>query len=112
MLVADGVMDIKTMKQARITRERLFSALRGKGIKQLGEVKRLYMEAAGEFTCIREEQPTPGLSVLPDWDTDFLQTQTVYKETVVCCGCGYTAARKEPTCSHCGSDEWTSAVAA
>jgi uncharacterized membrane protein YcaP (DUF421 family) len=46
-LVKDGVMDLNTMKKVRMTRERLVSQLRQSNVKQLGEVKRLYMEANG-----------------------------------------------------------------
>jgi uncharacterized membrane protein YcaP (DUF421 family) len=112
ILVADGVMDTATMIKTRISRERLFSALRGEGIMHLGEVKRLYMEAAGDFTCIREEKPEPGLSVLPRWDKEFYQEQPVNERIVVCCGCGNRQQPGESTCTSCGTAEWSPAAVA
>lgn len=32
--------------------------------------KRLYMEANGRFTIIRQEKPLPGLFVIPKWDNE------------------------------------------
>jgi uncharacterized membrane protein YcaP (DUF421 family) len=68
ILVEDGVMKYDLMKKVRISRERLFAQLRGENIVHLGMVKRLYMEANGAFTIIQNEELTPGLMVLPDWD--------------------------------------------
>src|SRR5215212_1028991 len=45
LLVEDGVLKLDEMKKTRLTIERLFSQLRGQGIRHLGEVKRLYFEA-------------------------------------------------------------------
>lgn len=71
MLVKDSVLDLAMMKKVRISRERFVAQLRSKNIKQLGSVKRFYMEASGSFTLIQEENVKPGLSILPHWDKDF-----------------------------------------
>jgi uncharacterized membrane protein YcaP (DUF421 family) len=52
ILVDDAVIDLEVLKKVRISRERLMAELRGSGIKQLGSVKRFYMEASGFFTLI------------------------------------------------------------
>jgi uncharacterized membrane protein YcaP (DUF421 family) len=64
-LVNDSVMQIRQMQKTRITPERLFAQLRSEGIMHLGEVKRLYIEANGSFTLVKDDQPTAGLSILP-----------------------------------------------
>lgn len=113
VLVKDSVLDLKVMKKARMPRERLVAQLRSKSVKQLGSVKRFYMEASGSFTLIEEEEPKPGLSILPRWDKDYTDRFKKSKEIKVCQSCGFT--QKEPfdnksKCSNCGDVAWTEAV--
>jgi uncharacterized membrane protein YcaP (DUF421 family) len=113
VLVKDAVLDLEVMKEARMPRERLVAQLRSKSIKQLGSVKRFYMEAGGSFTLIEEEEPRPGLSILPRWDKDFQDRFKKHAEIKVCQSCGTT--QKEPfddktKCPHCGDNVWTEAV--
>ncbi|MGI4728120.1 MAG: DUF421 domain-containing protein [Janthinobacterium lividum] len=113
MLVKDAVMDLEVMRKARMPRERLVAQLRSESIKQLGSVKRFYMEASGSFTLIEEEKPQPGLSILPRWDKDFNARFKKHSEIKVCQTCGFT--QKEPfdnksKCPHCGDSAWTEAV--
>ena len=53
-LVNDGVLDIEQLKSTYITKGQLFAVLREQQIKHLGEVKRVYLEANGEFSLVRE----------------------------------------------------------
>ena len=113
MLVKDAVMDLEVMKKARLPRERLVAQLRSNNIKQLGSVKRFYMEASGSFTLIEEEKPKPGLSILPRWDTAFNDQFKKSEHVKVCVSCGTT--KNEPfdiqtKCPHCGDNIWTTAV--
>ncbi len=111
-LVSDAVMDLQNMRQTRITPERLFAELRSEGISQLGEVKRLYIEANGSFTLIKEKDPKPGLSVIPPWDHDFVNEQQKQPQQV-CKDCGHLRQDQEDAsgkCSNCGSEEWDEAV--
>lgn len=71
VLVRNGEMQLEDMKKVRISRERLFTQLRSKGLYHLGSVKYLLMEADGKFTLILNPDPRPGLSILPDWDHEF-----------------------------------------
>src|SRR5947209_3414361 len=50
VLANDGVFDMKKILQTRLTTERLFAQLRSEGVRHLGEVKRLYVEANGGFS--------------------------------------------------------------
>lgn len=114
VLVADSVMNLDRMKIVRISRERLVAQLRSNGVKQLGEVKRLYIEANGSFTLISEEQPHPGLSILPRWDEDFNKRFKKHEEVMVCQNCGKTQQMPfnlKATCPNCKECVWTNAVA-
>src|SRR5439155_22258210 len=66
ILVADGVLQLEQMKKTRISKERLIEQLRNEQVEHLGMVKRLYLEANGSFSLLKNEKPSPGLSILPD----------------------------------------------
>lgn len=113
MLVRDSVLDIKTMKKVRISRERLVAQLRSSGITHLGKVKRLYIEASGGFTIIMEENPKPGLSVLPRWDDDFNSRFKKSDTLLACQTCGTTLhkpSNEQVECPNCKDNSWVAAV--
>jgi uncharacterized membrane protein YcaP (DUF421 family) len=108
VVVKDGVLQMKDLKQTRLTVERLKQQLRSEGIRHLGEVDRLYFEAKGAFSMITASEPKPGLPVLPDFDEAFLREQ---KETpqMVCCTCGFTKQENtapDQACPNCGYNQW------
>jgi len=116
-LVQDSVIDFGVMKRVRVTRERLFSQLRSEKIFHLGAVKRVYMESNGGFTIIKNETPKPGLSVLPDWDVDFVKRKLKKTDTTICAVCGLEqpgggdpAKNGEGECENCGKNRWTKGV--
>jgi uncharacterized membrane protein YcaP (DUF421 family) len=106
ILVEDSVLQMKELAKTQITHERLVSHLRSKGIVHLGEVKRVYFEAGGFFTLIKNQdgEVKPGLRILPEWDRDFVEEQQLSVD-FVCSACGYTLDKtsKDP-CPHCGSN--------
>jgi uncharacterized membrane protein YcaP (DUF421 family) len=109
-LVKDGVLDLKEMERCRISRQQLFAQLRAKGIFNMGEVRRVYLEACGIFSTVKMHTPVPGLTTLPSADKTavLLLNQTDNK---VCSKCGKIS--HEPTlktCPACGVDNWTKAV--
>ena len=113
-LVENSVIQLEHMKSARITRELLFAQLRSGGLIHLGHVKRLYMEANGAFTLIEEPKPKPGLSVLPEWDADFINQQEKAPDQYVCYHCGNSQPSASPAnadiCINCGYSTWVSAL--
>ncbi|MBC8083778.1 MAG: DUF421 domain-containing protein [Hymenobacter sp.] len=112
-VVTDGVLQLADMEQAVLSRERLFAQLRGESLEHLGQVRRLYMEANGTFSLVEEEEPRPGLSLVPDWDEEFRQVQPVAPEVYACRSCGQLAAtQQQPTtaCPHCQASAWEPAV--
>jgi uncharacterized membrane protein YcaP (DUF421 family) len=116
MLVQDGVLRFDVMQRVRITRERLFAHLRSEKVIHLGAVRRVYMEAGGNFTVVSNEQEQPGLSILPDWDTDFQLKRQDATTITICRNCGIqkennvTFRKRNERCSNCNGEGWTQAV--
>ncbi len=111
-LIENSVIQLPGMTESTITRELLFAQLRSEGLIHLGHVKRLYLEANGEFTLIEEPEPKPGLSVLPEWDTDFIDQQEKAPDQNVCYHCGNPQPKSDQkeNCSNCGNDKWVPAL--
>jgi uncharacterized membrane protein YcaP (DUF421 family) len=111
-LVEDAVFCLSAMHHSKISKERLCAQLRSEQIKQLGEVKRLYLEANGEFSIRKEKSAKPGLSIVPDWDTELRNTQEKSERHHACINCGFTQGptQLESICKYCHGKEWTIAV--
>ncbi|QRR00313.1 DUF421 domain-containing protein [Dyadobacter sandarakinus] len=112
-LVSEGVLQLDCMLETRLTRERIFGQLRNDGIHHLGEVKRVYLEANGTFTIIRNSPAIPGLSVIPPWDEEFLKKKCRETGELVCHSCGTRRNEQEPkgdNCEVCGANDWMDAV--
>jgi uncharacterized membrane protein YcaP (DUF421 family) len=111
ILANEGVLDLKKMKGTRLTVERIFAQLRGEGIRHLGEVKRLYVEANGSFSLVREEKPDYGLAIIPDNDKEFLNAQQQSPERV-CRTCGHKKAKNPEgkVCNNCRDDKWVNGI--
>jgi hypothetical protein len=114
LLVADSIMDLETMKEVRLTRERLVAQLRASGVKQLGQVKRFYMEANGGFSLIEQNEAQPGLFIIPRWDNELYGRFTRSEKVMACENCGNTKekpfAPEKTVCNKCGCKVWTPAV--
>ncbi len=66
LLVKDGRIVAAGMRQEHLTRSELMEQLRLQGIAALGEIRRAYLEANGEFSIIRMDASTQGESTLKD----------------------------------------------
>lgn len=113
VLVEDGVLKLENMEKTRISRERLFAELRSAEKKQLGEVRRVYLEAAGHFSIIENPDPIPGLCVLPEWDESFIKRLSPIAGCYVCNRCGKLMIQNQSPgmkCELCGGDKWVQAV--
>jgi uncharacterized membrane protein YcaP (DUF421 family) len=112
-MVSEGVMQMKNMKGARLSRERLMEQLRSGGLLHLGQVKRLYIEASGSFTLIKADEPNPGLSIIPLWDSDFEWEQKHLPSQYVCNNCGNPGdkgSKPDQPCNNCDDNNWVQAV--
>jgi uncharacterized membrane protein YcaP (DUF421 family) len=115
VLVCDNHLDLRKMELTGITREITFSQLRGKGIRHLGEVKRLYFEAGGSFSLVKNkiEDIVPGLGILPEMDPEFREQAYESSDELVCDNCGLKPKAEDQTpsrCRECGHEGWAFAV--
>jgi uncharacterized membrane protein YcaP (DUF421 family) len=114
VLIFDGVLNLPKMQRTRVTKERIFAQLRSLGILHLGMVSRLYIEANGMFSLVKEVNPGSGLNVVPDIDPDFTKTKLNKTNEFVCAKCGTVAktliASTRTQCPNCKAVEWTGAV--
>ncbi|WP_207429642.1 DUF421 domain-containing protein [Pedobacter sp. SYSU D00535] len=112
ILVSDGKLQLDEMKKSRISPERLFAEARSCGIDNLGKIKRLYLESGGAFSFIQNDQPSPGLSTLPQYDTDFRKEKKLAPGFCACNECG-NVKRNQPgnqvPCERCGRTKWVEA---
>ncbi len=108
LLVKDGVLDMKMLKKTTLTRERVFAMLRSKKVMQMGEVRRLYIEASGSFTIIRFSEEIPGLIIIPENDPELRELfQPEDKEVCTVCG---NSGWLENYCVNCGNSHRQPAV--
>jgi uncharacterized membrane protein YcaP (DUF421 family) len=113
ILVKDGLIQLNEMQKARISKQHLFTELRGQKIYNLGKVKRLYFEACGMMNPYLEHADKPGLPVLPSDELDLVKEHThVDDSNFACKNCGYVtpAASRNAPCANCGKTEWIEAI--
>ncbi|QNF35203.1 DUF421 domain-containing protein [Adhaeribacter swui] len=113
VLVKDGVLQLECLQHCRMSQEQVFAQCRFEQIDNLGKVKRAYLEANGAFTILKNQEKKAGLSILPNWDKEFKDTQQVAANTYACCNCGYTVPnlkQAQNPCPVCQENEWNEAV--
>lgn len=113
LVIKDGLVNPEKLRSMRISKDQLFSVLRNKGVRHLGEVKRLYSEADGHFSLYRLEEPKPGLTVLPRFENDLPEDKHIESKDLVCAYCGYhviNADHFDQPCSNCGNEDWVNAT--
>ncbi|WP_439558065.1 DUF421 domain-containing protein [Dyadobacter sp.] len=111
-IVEDSCLNLKMMQKTGITRERAFAQLRGNSIRHLGEVKRLYFEAGGSFTLIKNYEVVAGLPILPIWDKEYQSEISETTDEQVCDQCGNKAMGNSGNekCNNCGNERFIAAV--
>ena len=115
LLIEDGIIQLDAMREARISKQQLFSVLRQNKVYNVTKVKRLYMEACGEFSLYTEKEEKPGLSAFPPTDEEVHSLQPAAGPAVVACtNCGNTIVARDrdeqKPCPVCQEVEWTQAV--
>lgn len=105
-LVGDGTLDLKAMNDEKISKLQLFAELRSSGIRHLGEISRFYLEADGSFSLVKNNNPRPGLTIIPSWDKEFIAAQEHDPLAAVCASCGHARLHQEHTCSNCKDHTW------
>lgn len=115
-LVRDGVIVTRALDRNSLSREDLFERLRAQGVRQLGEVQRVYFEQDGALSVFRHrEHPPAGLPIVPPWDLELpppVQAGAAHSGELACTGCGATrqAQGVVAPCPHCASSFWTPAA--
>ncbi|TPG66345.1 YetF domain-containing protein [Hymenobacter nivis] len=115
VLVEDGRLQLDKLEEGVLCRTQLLAKLRKQGIANLGQVRRAYQEANGNFSLItfEDETPRPGLSILPTIDTAFRDEQAKAPGQFACASCGHVQpAQQAPAanCPRCQAREWQPAV--
>lgn len=113
VLVEDSVINYQCLKDVSMSRSLVLQQIRSHGIDHLGKVKRLYMESSGAFSLVKNEEPEPGLSIIPPYDEGYWEDHELCDDIYVCSDCGLrskknTAPKEE--CTNCGNKEWKPAV--
>lgn len=113
MLVKNGVLDVKQMRKAALSHEQLYTQLREKDIRHLGQVQRVYLEACGLFSVFQFEEAKPGLSIIPAKDEKLALTPAKSEKFCACKNCGKIEERKPAglnACKNCGENDWKPAI--
>lgn len=111
ILVRDGLLSLPGLRGARISQRQLFSTLRSKGVRHLGQVKRVYLEAGGVISILRAHPVRPGLLVLPAGDGALREGMPAYRGYAACVRCGAVCPEGTPRCPRCRHHRWGLAVA-
>ena len=117
LIVADGVINQDGLNNVGISKHEVFQMARQKGYRNLGEIRRMYIETDDKPSIYQFEpdQVRPGLQFEPPWEmTDrvLIRTGTVLGESAVaaCADCGQVAefdrGKKVPPCPHCNHIIW------
>ncbi len=120
-IVDDGELNLKAIDGERFSREELFMLLRERGVRQLGQVQRAYLEPSGGVSAFRakDEDCKPGLPVLPPYDEWTPEQGLVVRGAArrsgveyACWKCGNTekARAAASACSRCDTDSWVEAT--
>ncbi len=112
LLVKNGVIDVGKLKNTGISHEQLYEHLRGNKVRQLGQVKRVYLEGTGQFSIFRNAKDKPGLCILPAEDENVFRGEPRTDCFRVCKNCGNVVeANASPTpCLLCRANDWDQAV--
>lgn len=114
LLVADGVLALERLRDARISVEQLFTVLRSQGLTQLGQARRVYLEAYGCFSVFRQEPARAGLSLSPSWDAGQANGMKKADGVWACSSCGTLGSAPDSsaaTCPKCHTRAWVPAIA-
>jgi uncharacterized membrane protein YcaP (DUF421 family) len=114
IVIKNGVVQVDELNYLNISRDQLFAYLRSKNVYNLGEIRRVYMEACGLFSIFKYPEPRPGLFILPPEDKGSRNAFTFDDNAIICKVCGKASPtnneESSEKCSNCGSTTWTAGV--
>lgn len=105
-LLKEGRLLMDELHRAQLSNDKLFAALRAQGIYHLGQLRRVYLEASGQFSVILYREQRPGLSIMPEGGDPLVGLERV-AERRACRRCGYCPGDEvlPSVCPHCRSRE-------
>jgi len=112
-VIKNGLIDTGQLEDMRISKDQIFSILRSNGIRHLGQVKRLYSEADGQFSVYKLKESKPGFSVYPRKDDSLPPATEKIDDHHVCGYCGNLTDKPgdvEKSCGMCGNTDWVQAI--
>lgn len=110
--LSDGRLDLDSLQSTALSREKLFSLLRGRGVQQLGQLSRVYIEPSGALTLVWSDTPRAGLAIVPENDSE-LRAAMHESEYCVCTRCGQLEnADFDAACRACEAAQWAPAAVA
>jgi uncharacterized membrane protein YcaP (DUF421 family) len=114
LLVKNGIVATDELKSMKMSREQMFAALRGEKIYNLGEVRRVYIEACGLFSIFKYPEAKPGLSLLPPGDEGQVSELSIVNDVTICGKCGKQSStdQNNKACENCKANQWTKGVIA
>jgi uncharacterized membrane protein YcaP (DUF421 family) len=113
LLVKNGIIDVQELRRAAVSHEQLFAKIRSMEIRQLGQVKRVYLEACGIMSIYENPEPKPGLNILPSSDETLNKTIVKDPQYLACKNCGNVQETKHSSakaCNNCAVHDWDYAV--
>lgn len=113
LVVKDGVIEAESLRKMHISKDQIFSVLRSKGIRHLGQVKRLYSEADGHFSVYKLAEARPGLSLYPREDDALPPATKEMENQQACAYCGRLLEKSDDypvSCGNCGNRDWVPAI--
>lgn len=119
LVVSNGVLNLDGLQDLGISKREIFQMARQSGYRNLGEIRRMYIETDDEPSIFEygADQRLPGLQFEPPWEMDqhaTLKTGSVIKQSTIaaCINCGQTAefseGKKIPPCPRCAHTDWSS----
>lgn len=107
--LSEGRLDLDSLQSTALSREKLFSLLRGRGVQQLGQLSRVYIEPSGALTLVWSDTPGAGLAIVPERDSELREAMRD-SEHCVCTRCGQLeSAGFEDNCHACEARQWVPA---
>jgi uncharacterized membrane protein YcaP (DUF421 family) len=114
LLVKNGTILNDELISMKISREQMMAVLRSEKVYNLGEVRRVYIEACGLFSIFKFPEARPGLSLLPPGDEGQVSELAIVNEVTVCGQCGKQSStdQNNKPCENCKAHQWTKGVIA
>ncbi|SDY06216.1 DUF421 domain-containing protein [Hymenobacter psychrophilus] len=110
LLIEEGIINQQHFKQQNLTLKELFGELRQLQVEHLGQVRRAYVEATGEFSVyfFEDDAVRPGLPIWPERLAE-AQPTAAQAGPHACVSCGLVRELAEAAaarCANCHNNAW------